>query len=194
MAPTPASSTPWRRRTSSARAATLSCRPAQTASSEYVHTRSTNWFSQSELPTASGAESGPISTALIRVDPSSIPSAVRPSAIAAPAPVVMSTDLPASASARLLALTSSRSSWSAARGRHRSGARPDDELRGHGLGVQVLAAQAGQHQLHAAATQLGEVLPHGGERWREVRRLGQVVEADDADVPRHLDVLLVQRR
>ena len=41
-----------------------------------------NWFSQSWFPTAIGAWSGPINTALMRVDPSSIPRAVRPSMMA----------------------------------------------------------------------------------------------------------------
>ena len=41
-----------------------------------------NWFSQSWLPTAIGAWSGPINTALMRVDPGSIPRAVRPSMMA----------------------------------------------------------------------------------------------------------------
>ena len=67
---------------SSSSAATAACSPDQTASSEYVQTRSTNWFSQSWLPLASGAWSGPIRTALMRVEPSSMPSVVRPAAMA----------------------------------------------------------------------------------------------------------------
>src|SRR4029453_4850689 len=41
-----------------------------------------NWFSQSWLPTAIGAWSGRINTALMRVAPSSIPMAVWPSMMA----------------------------------------------------------------------------------------------------------------
>ena len=44
-----------------------------------------------------------------------------------------------------------------------------------------------------APAELGEVLAHRRQRRREVRRLGQVVEADDADVPGHREPLLVQR-
>lgn len=53
-----------------------------------------NWFSQSWLPTAIGAWSGPVNTALMRVDPSSIPIAVRPSMMAWLALVPMSLTLP----------------------------------------------------------------------------------------------------
>src|SRR3954451_24224447 len=172
-APTPASSTPWRCRTSSARAATLCCTPDQTSWSEYVHSRSTNWFSQSELPTASGAWSGPISTALIRVDPSSIPRAVRPAVIAAPASVVMSGD---------------------PSGARRAGAGAHQQFRRDRRRVDLLAPEPGQHELHAPAPELGEVLPYGGQRRGEVRRLGQVVETDDADVARHLQPLVVEGR
>lgn len=53
-----------------------------------------NWFSQSWLPTAIGAWSSPVNTALMRVDPSSIPIAVRPSMMAWLALVPMSLTLP----------------------------------------------------------------------------------------------------
>jgi hypothetical protein len=53
-----------------------------------------NWFSQSWLPTAIGAWSGPINTALMRVDPSSIPIAVWPSMMAWLVLIAMSLTLP----------------------------------------------------------------------------------------------------
>ena len=57
--------------------------PDQTSSSEYVQTRPSKRFSHSWLPTASTAAVSPsIRHALMRVDPSSMPSDVRPAWIA----------------------------------------------------------------------------------------------------------------
>src|SRR3954454_9668996 len=188
-APTPASSTPWRRRTSSARAAKLCCTPHQTASSEYVHSRSTNWFSQSWLPTASGAWSGPISTALIRVEPSSMSRAVRPSVITFPTSIVISPDT-GRCPATMSALTPAPSRRPPLR--RRAGAGAHQQRRGHRILVQLLAGHPGQHELDTAAAELGEVLPHRRQRRGEVRGLGQVVEADDADVPRRVQAFFVE--
>src|SRR5215218_7219337 len=67
------------------------------------------WFSQSWLPTAIGAWSGPINTALIRVDPSSIPIAVKPSMMAWLVLVPMSLTLPGGLETRLHPHRESRS-------------------------------------------------------------------------------------
>ena len=52
--------------------------------------------------------------------------------------------------------------------------------------MQLLPPQPGEHQLHPAPAELGEVLPDGRQRRREVRRLGQVVETDHAHVVRRI--------
>ncbi|AUX38786.1 uncharacterized protein SOCE26_001640 [Sorangium cellulosum] len=69
----------------------------------------------------------------------------------------------------------------------RGGALAQDQL---GLDHDARAGAAAaldlpEQQVEAPAPQLGEVLADGGERRREVGRLRDVVEADDADVPRH---------
>src|ERR1051325_7012489 len=76
----------------------------------------------------------------------------------------------------------------------RSGCRSThDELgRDHGSGQSPLAFHAVEQHLQAAAPELAEVLPHGGERGREVRRFGDVVEAHDAEVTWHFTTRFVQ--
>src|SRR4051794_4924894 len=123
-----------------------------------------------------------MSTALIRVEPSSMPRAVRPPAIASPASIVISRD-------------PSPRRWEPARPpsrRRGAGAGAHQQRGGNRVLVQLLAAEPGEHELDAAAAELGEVLAHGGQRWGQVRRLGEVVEADDADVARRLQPLLVE--
>ena len=46
---------------------------------------------------------------------------------------------------------------------------------------------------HAEPAHFTEVLPYGGERWSEVRRLGNVVEADQTYVAGYANASLVQR-
>src|SRR4051812_4042746 len=105
-----------------------------------------------------------------------MPRAVRPPVIASPTCVVISAD-PFATARMMLALTPTPP-WKSSP-RYRPGARADQQDRRHRVRVQVLPSEAGEHQLDAAAAQLGEVLPDRRQRWGEVRRLGQVVEADD---------------
>src|SRR3954451_22717335 len=108
----------------------------------------------------------------MRVDPSSIPRAVRPPVIAAPASIVMSRDPSATvdrpgssdpggretrnaARGRMLTLTSRPASCP---GPTRAG--PDQQRGRYGIGVQFLAPEPGEHELDASAAELGEVLPH----------------------------------
>ena len=76
MAPTDVSGMPYFPANSAASFAYASCTPAHTSSRLYVQYPSSRRFSQSCAPAASTAWSGPMSTALMRVEPSSRPRAV----------------------------------------------------------------------------------------------------------------------
>src|SRR5689334_800191 len=70
----------------------------------------------------------------------------------------------------------------------RAGALPDDQLGyDHGACVPVAPVHPAGQQAERAPADFDEVLAHRGQRRREVRRLGYVVEARDAHVPRHRD-------
>src|SRR3954471_18745573 len=88
----------------------------------------------------------------------------------------------------MLAHTSSLGQW-VARTRvvlapRRAGACTDDELRRNGQARRRAPATLDllDQEVEAAPPDLEEILPHRRQRWREERRLGHVVEADDAHV------------
>ena len=76
MAPVSVSSVPYLDFTSALRFAKHVLRPLWTISMEYVQMPSTSWFSHSKSPDATGMKFSSMSTALILVEPSSIPSEV----------------------------------------------------------------------------------------------------------------------
>src|SRR4051812_37706588 len=92
----------------------------------------------------------------------------------------------------LLAFTSPLSSAQA--GTRSASACASDELRLDGAvrGRAGLRFDLGEEQTHAESPEFGEVLPDGGQRRLEELRLGDVVEAHDADVTGHVASALVE--